>query len=63
MKTVYEDDQYKVLFGSSKKGCMSARRTDKLVVIDKLLGQEIPKTDLPSELLEDITERITNGNT
>lgn len=61
MKTVYEDDQYKVLFGSSKKGCMSARRTDKLVVIDKLLGKEITKHELPLELHYILMEKLNNA--
>lgn len=62
MKTIYEDDQYKILYGMSLKGCHSSRNnSNKLVVIDKLLGQEIPKTDLPSELLEDVQEKVNNG--
>ncbi len=65
MKTIYEDDQYKILYGSSNKGCMSARGNDskKLIVIDKLLGQQIPSSDLPTELLKDIQEQLPNGNT
>lgn len=63
MKTVYEDDQYKVLCGSSKKGCMSARRTDKLVVIDKLLGVSIRPSELPSEVYQQLIKDSTNDNT
>lgn len=60
MKILYEDERYKVLFGASKKGCMSARRSDKLVAIDKLLGQEIQPSELPSSVYQQLVKEQTD---
>jgi hypothetical protein len=62
LEVLYEDEQYKVMYGSAKKGCSAIERRPQLLAIDKTTGQKMSFLDLPFEIGFKVNKAMENRN-
>ncbi len=54
LENLYEDTQFKVLYGVSLKGTHAISRAPRILIINKLIGKEISQAELPVEILTQV---------